>query len=337
MEENSRITEYPNSRVFWYRQDIVWDIIQHKLPELKKEFNWLKDIGSQSLQMEIRHLDVAFKNFFRSKKGFPNFKKKHNNHKSFQIPSNSGNNYEIKNDKLYIPKLKTGNKIKQHRKFNGKQQTITISSNPSGQYFVTILVETVDNLIKPKKINEKTTIGIDLGLKEFLITSNGEKVDNPKFLKKSSEKLKREQKKLSRKNKGSNNKNKQRVKVAKIHNKISNQRNDFHHKISSKIISENQTICLEDLNVKGMMKNHKLSKSISDVGWSSFINKLLYKADWHGVNLITIGRFKPSTKLCSSCGMVKEGLTLKIENGFVIVELNMIEILMLRLILKILV
>ena len=292
------------------KKSISWVELNNRLPQLKQEFSWLSEIGSQSLQMEIRNLDTAFKNFFRAKKGFPKFKKKTND-MSFQIPDNSGKNYRIKDKKLYIPKLKSGIKIVQHRKFEGKMKMLTISKNPSGQYFATILVETTDEYIEPKQINEETTIGIDLGLKEFLITSNGEKIDNPKFFRKTQKKLAKAQKKHSRKQKGSSNRNKSRKKVAKIHNKINNQRKDFLHKLSRRLVSENQTICLEDLNVKGMMKNTKLSKSIADVSWSTFTNMLNYKALWYGANIITIGRFEPSTKLCHVCGILNNNLTLK--------------------------
>lgn len=302
---NIKIKHYETTK-----KSISWVDLNNKLPELKKEFIWLNDIGATSLQMEMRNLDTAFKNFFRSKKGFPKFKSKHDNHKSFQVVQ-CNNHYKIKNNKLFIPKLKNGIKIIQHRLYDGKEKTLTISKNPSGQYFASILVETNDEIKEPNKIEEQTTIGIDLGIKDFLVTSNGDKINNPKYLKKSERKLKRQQKKLNKKQKESNNRNKQRIKVAKIHQKISNQRNNFHHKISSKLIAENQTICIEDLAVKNMMKNHKLAKSISDVGWSSFINKLNYKANWFGKNIITIGRFSPSTKLCSFCGAIKDGLTLK--------------------------
>jgi len=288
------------------KKSISWIELNNKIPELKKEYPWLNEINSQSLQMEMRNLDIAFKNFFRNKKGFPKFKKKHDNHKSFQIPQH----YKIEEGILYIPKLKEGIKIIQHRLYEGKEKTLTISKNPSGQYFAIILVETTDNIIEPKTVNEKTTIGIDLGIKDFLVTSNGEKISNPKHLKKSEKKLKKAQRKYSHKTKGSNNKNKSRIKVARTHQKITNQRKDFLHKLSSKIISENQTICIEDLAVSNMVKNHKLAKAISDVSWSEFVRQLNYKANWYGKTIISIGRFDPSTKLCHSCGMLNNNLTL---------------------------
>lgn len=279
--------------------------ITNEIVSLKKEFEWLIEVNSQSLQNELRHLDVAFVNFFRNKKGFPKFKSKKDNHDSFSIPQH----YKLEK-KLFIPKFKEGIKIKIDRKFSGDMKTLTISKNPSGQFFASILVETLNNLIPKKKIKEKTSIGIDLGIKDFLVTSNGEKIENPRILKNIEKILKKEQKKLSKKQKGSKNRSNQRLKVAKIHQKISNQRDDFQHKLSRRLVSENQTICLEDLNVVGMMKNRKLSKAIGDISWSSFVNKLQYKSEWYGVNLIVIGRFEPSTKLCSSCGTLNDDLTL---------------------------
>ena len=271
----------------------------------QKEFEWLGEVNSQSLQNELRHLDVAFVNFFRAKKGFPKFKSKKDNHHSFSVPQHA----KLEN-KLYIPKFKEGIKIKKHRDFKGQIKTVTISKNPSNQYFASILVESEEQLVSKNKINKETTIGIDLGIKDFLITSKGEKIDNPRFLRKSEKKLKIEQQKLSKKVLGSKNRDRQRKVVAKVHQKIANQRNDFQHKISKRLISENQTICLEDLNVKGMMQNRKLSKAIGDISWSSFVQKLVYKAEWYGTNIVTIGRFEPSTKLCSHCGALNGNLTL---------------------------
>lgn len=291
------------------KKSISWIDLNNKLPELKTQFPWLSEIGATSLQMEMRNLDTAFKNFFRNKKGFPKFKKK-SNQQSFQLVQ-CNNHYYIENGELHIPKLKEGIKIVQHRPYNGKEKTLTISKNSSGQYFATILVETIDGIIEPREINEQTTLGIDLGIKDIIVTSNGEKISNPKHLKKLEKRLKKRQRKYSKKQKGSNNKNKSRIKVAKVHQKIKNQRNDFLHKLSSKLISENQTICIEDLAVSNMVKNHKLAKAISDVSWSELVRQLNYKANWYGRTIISIGRFDPSTKLCSECGMLKEGLTLQ--------------------------
>lgn len=302
---NTKIKHYEATK-----KSLSWVDLANKLPKLKQEYEWLSEIGSQSLQQVMRNLDTAFKHFFRSKKGFPKFKSKKDNHQSFQIPTNNGNNYKIKDNKLFIPKLKSGIKIIQHRPFEGKTKTATISKNPSNQYFISILVETLEEPKQPKKVKEQTTIGIDLGLKDFLITSNGDKVSNPKYFKKSEHKLAKVQKQHSRKQKDSSNKNKSRLKVARVHNKIVNQRKDFLHKLSTKLIRENQTICIEDLSVKNMMKNRSLAKSIGDVGWGMFASMLMYKSEWYGVNIITIGRFDPSTKMCSSCGTINNTLTL---------------------------
>jgi len=277
-----------------------FDLIK-QLPDLKKECEWLKEINSQSLQQPIRNLDNAFTRFFKGQGNFPKFKKKSNGG-SFNIPQN----VLLKNGKLVIPKFKKGIDIVLHRPIKGEIRQATISKTPTGKYFVSILCETGEN-IKPKAtIEENTSVGIDLGVKTFLVTSDGECFDNPKFLRESLSKLKYVQRKFS-KNKGKRTKNK----LAKLHEKVANQRKDFLHKTSSKLISDNQTICIEDLNIKGMLANHKLALSISDCGWSMFVDMLEYKAEWYGKNILKIGRFEPSSKLCSCCGSINKELTLK--------------------------
>jgi len=273
-----------------------FDLI-NELAKLKKEkdFKWLNDVNSQSLQMSLRNLDNAFTNFFRKQNKFPNFKSKKHNINSFQIPQH------LKlSDKLDIPKIK-GIKIKQHRKLEGKIKTATVSN----------LVEQDKKLPKKLKIKEKTTIGIDLGIKTFATLSDGRKIDNPKYLKNNLRKLKRQQRWLSRKVKGSNNRRKQIKKVGLIHEKINNQRSDFLHKFSFQITHENQvgTIAIEDLDVKGMVKNHYLAQAISDVSWGKFRRQLEYKTEWYGKNLLVIGRFEASSKICS-CGQVNQELKL---------------------------
>ncbi len=277
-----------------------FDLIK-QLPDLKKECEWLKEINSQSLQQPIRNLDNAFTRFFKGQGNFPNFKKKSNGG-SFNIPQN----ISLKDGKLIIPKFKKGINIVLHRPIKGEIRQATISKTPTGKYFVSILCETGE-INKPKaKIKENTTVGIDLGIKTFLVTSDGECFDNPKFLRNTLSKLKYVQRKFS-KNKGKRTKNK----LAKLHEKVANQRKDFLHKTSSKLISENQTICIEDLNIKGMLANHKLALSISDCGWSMFVDMLEYKAEWYGKNILKIGRFEPSSKLCSCCGNINKELQLK--------------------------
>ena len=293
-----------------YQQDkkrlSCFDLI-NELAKLKKEkeFEWLNEVNSQSLQMALRNLDNAFTNFFRKRNKFPNFKSKKHNINSFQIPQH------LKlSDKLDIPKIK-GIKIIQHRKLEGKIKTATVSKTPTGKYYISILVEQDKKLPKKPKIKENTAIGIDLGIKTFATLSDGRKIDNPKYLKNSLKKLRRQQRWLSRKIKESNNRKKQIRKVSLIHEKITNQRSDFLHKFSYQITHENQvnTIAIEDLNVKGMVKNHCLAQAISDVSWTEFRRQLEYKTEWYGKNLLVIGRFEASSKTCS-CGQVNQELKL---------------------------
>lgn len=276
-----------------------FDLIK-QLPDLKKECEWLKEINSQSLQQPIRNLDNAFTRFFKGQADFPKFKKKSNGG-SFNVPQN----VSLKNGKLIIPKFKKGIDIVLHRPIKGEIRQATISKTPTGKYFVSILCETGEN-IKPKAtIEENTSVGIDLGIKTFLVTSDGECFENPKFLRETLSKLKFVQRKFS-KHKGKRTKNK----LAKLHEKVANQRKDFLHKTSSKLISDNQTICIEDLNIKGMLANHKLALSISDCGWSMFVDMLEYKAEWYGKNILKIGRFDPSSKLHANCGYINKDLKL---------------------------
>ena len=276
----------------------AFDLVK-QLPELKKELPWLKEVNSQSLQQAIQNMDIAFKKFFKGA-GFPKFKKK-SNRGSFNVPQN----VIVGNDLLIIPKFKDGIKMSLHRPTNGTIKSATISVTPTGKYFVSILCDTGET-IKPKAtIEENTSVGIDLGIKTFLVTSDGECFDNPKFLRSTLSKLKYTQRKFS-KNKGKRTKHK----LAKLHEKVANQRKDFLHKTSSKLISDNQTICIEDLNIKGMLANHKLALSISDCGWSMFVEMLEYKAEWYGKNILKIGRFEPSSKLHANCGYINKDLKL---------------------------
>ena len=271
----------------------------------KKDFQWLNEVNSQSLQMALKNLDVAFTSFFRKHNRFPRFKSKKNNKNSFQVPQH------LKlNNKLTIPKI-PDIKIKLSRSIEGKIKTATISKTPTNKYFIAILVEENKQLPKKPKITEKTTIGIDLGLKHFATISDGRKIENPKYLNQSGLRLKRYQRWLSRKKKGSNNREKQRLRVALIQEKITNQRSDFIHKLTYQLTHENQvnSIALEDLAIKNMVKNHYLARAITDVAWREFRRQMEYKCNWYGKNLLIIGRFEASSKTCS-CGYVNQELKL---------------------------
>jgi len=271
----------------------------------KKDFQWLNEANSQSLQMALKNLDVAFTSFFRKHNRFPRFKSKKQNKNSFQIPQH------LKLDnRLTIPKI-PNIKIKLSRKIEGKIKTATINKTSTGKYFISILAEQNKQLPKKPKITKKTTIGIDLGIKHFATISDGRKIENPKYLKQLEIKLKRQQRWLSRKVKGSHNRKKQIKKVALIHEKINNQRSDFLHKLTYQLTHENQvkSIAIEDLNVSGLLKNHHLARAISDTAWQEFRRQLEYKCDWYGRNLLIIGRFESSSKTCS-CGYVNQELKL---------------------------
>ncbi|EMH2710051.1 transposase [Clostridioides difficile] len=277
-----------------------YDLIK-KLPSLKKEYEWLKEVDSTSLQATIDDLDNAYKNFFReikkgNKQGFPKFKSKRNPKRSFESKC-VNNNITIKDNLIKLPKLKWV-KAKVTKNINGRILNATVSKTPTSKYFVSICCE-VD--IKPLEESNKY-IGIDLGLKDFAICSNGDIFNNPKWLRKANYRLKLEQRRLSKMKKFSNNWNKQKNKVAKIHERISNQRKDYLHQISTKLIRENQIICLEDLKVSNMIKNHKLASAISEVSWYEFRRLLEYKAIWYGRLISIIGNTYPSSQLCSACG-----------------------------------
>jgi putative transposase len=278
-----------------------WYSLVKRLPDLKIENEWLKEVNSQSLQQSIVNMNTAFENFFKGRTDFPKFKKKGRSRQSFNIPQN----IKIDNDKLIIPKFKKGVDIVLHRQIKGEIKQATISRTPTGKYFVSILCETGEVEKQSKPVNEETTVGVDLGIKSFLVASNGKEYDNPKYLRKSIDRLKYQQRQFSR-----HKSNKRKHRLAILHEKVANQRKDFLHKVSTELIRENQSIALEDLNIKGMLKNHKLAGSISDVGWGMFVDMLEYKAKWYGVNILRIGRFEPSSKTCSGCGYINKELTL---------------------------
>lgn len=280
------------------------DCNNHLNRVLKKsdEYKWLKEVDKFALTNAIYNLDNAFQKFFKEKTGFPKFKSKKTNKHSYTT-NYTNNNIEVDFDKniIKLPKLKWV-KCKLHRKFNGKIKSATISQVPSGKYFVSILVEEeIEQL--PKNNN---AIGFDLGIKDFMITSDGEKIKNPKTLYKYEKKLAKLQRQLAKKKIGSNNWCKHRIKIAKLHEKITNIRKDFLHKLSSRIVRENQVIVSEDLKVSNMLKNKNLAKSISDVSWYEFTRQLEYKAKWYGRIYHKINTFFASSQLCSNCGFKNE-------------------------------
>ncbi|NFR30958.1 transposase [Clostridium botulinum] len=288
-------------RIKSYKENKDLDIKQSKYPtpaQYKKEFEWLKEIDSLALANAQLNLDKAYKNFFRDKSiGFPKFKSKKSNYHSYTTNNQKGTIY-IENSRIKIPKLKTMIKIKLHRKFDGIIKSCTVSKTPSNKYYISILVDAENNQLP--KTNKK--VGIDVGLKEFATTSDGEFFGNPKWLRKSEKRLAKLQKDLSRKKKNSNNRKKARLKIARLHEKITNQRKDFLHKLSMQIISENQVIVIENLKVSNMLKNHRLAKAISEVSWYEFRTMLEYKCKWYGRELIIAPSNYASSQLCSNCG-----------------------------------
>ena len=279
-----------------------FDLI-NQLPDLKKECEWLKEVSSNCLQQSVSNMDSAFTKFFKGQNNFPKFKKKSGGG-SFKA---NAPGVRVKGNTIYIPKFREGIKVKLHRPPEGEIKSATISKTPTDKYFASILCETGELI--PEKKEVKEVLGVDLGIKTFLVTSDGQEFENPKFLKKSQSRLKFLQ---SRRDRFKGKKNK--LRVALLHEKVANQRKDFLHKISSDLIKNHDSIAIENLNIKGMMANHSLAGSVSDCGWSEFVRQLTYKSEWHGKNLITIGRFEPSSKMCSSCGNVNKELTLRDRN-----------------------
>lgn len=286
-----------------------------ELKGLKINEPWLKTVNSQSLQMSLRNLDNAYTRFFREKKGFPKFKSKHNLKQSFQCPQHCSVNWDC--NTISIPKIKNI-KTELHRKFEGTIKTVTISRSVTGKYYASILVENDAPLPKKAELNSNNAVGIDVGLSRFLTTSEGMIVENPRYFKKSEKRLAYQQYRLSKMKKGSASRAKQKKRIARLHEHVSNQRRDFLHKVTAKLVDESQatTFCIEDLSIKNMQKNHCLAKSIADVSWGMFFDFLKYKCEWNGKNLLDIGRFEPSSKMCSACGTVNKELKLSDREWF---------------------
>lgn len=266
--------------------------------ELKKEHEWLKEVDKFALTNAIYNMDSAYQKFFKEHAGYPKFKRKHDSHKSYTTNFTNGNiAVDFEKGKVKLPKLKEV-KAKLHREFSGKIKSATVSQTPSGKYYVSILVEG-DHEVLP---HTKQNIGLDLGIKDLCITSDGKKYKNSKTIKKYEWKLAKLQRQLAHKKKGSNNYCKKKKQIALCHEKIRNTRKDYLHKVSHEIISENQVIVSENLRIKNMVKNHHLAKAISDASWYELTRQLEYKAKWNGRKYIKIDTFYASSQLCSVCG-----------------------------------
>jgi len=279
-----------------------------QLVDLKTELTWLNEVNSQSLQMTLRNLDGAYVKFFKGQNEFPKFKSKRRGSQSFQCPQKVKINFE--NKTLKLPKFKTPIDIIIDRQFKGIVKTVTISKTPTLKYFASILVDTGISIPEKIKIKEKTSIGVDLGINSYIILSDGTKTNNPKYLRKGLERIKHLQLKKSKKIKDSSRHKKLKLKIAKKYEIVTNQRKDFLHKLSDSITKNYDTVCIENLKISNMVKNHNLALSISDASWGMFVEMLKYKSEWRGKNILQIGTFEPSSKTCSCCGNINKELTL---------------------------
>lgn len=281
----------------------------YQLVDLKKDFQWIAEVDAQALQVSVKNVDVAFKNFFNGS-GYPKYKSKRNSIQSFHCP---GNKREVNWDgnTVTIPKI-SNIPAKLSRRFTGKIKTCTVSKSPTCKYYISILVEDAKQLPPKPSINPETTIGIDTGIKSFVVSSNGSSFEPNRFLKNKLTRLKCLQRRLSRKKKGSNNRKKAALCVAILHEKITACRLEYIHQVTNRLIHDSQveSIVIEDLNVSGLLANRKIAQAMSDVSFGKFYEVLKYKCDWYGKNLIKIGRFDPSSKRCNNCGHIHKCLKL---------------------------
>ena len=277
-----------------------------RLPALKQEFEWLKEADAQALQQSLQHLSRAFENFFAKRGSYPAFKSKRDK-QSYAYPQR----VKIEGNRIYCPKVGWVRCVV-HREIVGRMKTVTISRNPCGHFYASVLTD--DGEEAPQVSYDGKVIGVDVGLTHLGITSDGQKIDNKRITKKHARNLKRKQQKLSRKQKGSNRRNKARRLVARVHERIANARKDHLHKVSRQIVNENQVIAVETLNVKGMTKNHKLAKAVSDAGWGMLSSFLEYKAARDGKAFVKCDRWLPSSKTCSSCGHMVRKLPLNVRS-----------------------
>lgn len=293
------------------KKSVAYKEVQDRMVnELKKDNQWLTEVNSQALLNSIRNLDTAYKNFFRDTHavGFPRFKSR-KNRQSFQCPQHCS--VDFGKGTVSIPKAKDIPAVL-HRRFKGTVKTVTVSMTPSGKYFASVLVDTAIQELPVSPIQGDTALGIDFGIKSLAVCSDGRTFDNPKNLQHSLDRLALLQKRLSRKQKGSANRNKARIRVARLQEHIANCRKDNLHKITHVLTHDSQvrTLCMENLNVKGMQSNHHLAQAVGDASFGMFLTMLEYKCRWSGVNLVKIDRFAPSSKTCGQCGYVYKGLKL---------------------------
>jgi putative transposase len=288
------------------KQRIGYHETSAQLTLLKKQTSWLTEVSSVPLQQALSHLERAFRNFFEGRAKYPTFKKKQGE----QAATYTASAFKWDGKHLTLAKMETPLALHWSRPLpQGCQpRTVTVSKDTANRYFVSILVE--EDIQPLPEVHKQ--VGLDLGLKSMVILSTGETVGNPKFFHQDEKKLARAQRRLAKKNKGSKNRAKARHQVARMHARIADRRRDYQHKLSTRIIRENQTVCVESLQVKHMVQNHSLAKAISDVGWSEFVRQLEYKAAWYGRTLVKIDKWYPSSKRCCACGHMLDSLTLEV-------------------------